>query len=518
MGQTATALPPALPLGSRVLHVGPHKTGTAALQGAFHIGRQAALEHGVRYAGRTRQAIEAAHAVTALPWQASAGRTPSQDAWLRLLDEVRGAQEPRILISSESFANATAEQARRIADDLAPDRLYVVITLRPIARVLPSRWQQSVQDGITQDFDAWLRGVLSASQSEASGFWRGQRHDQLAGRWADVIGPERVTCVVADDADHRFVVDAFEALLGMPPDTLSIPGDWVNRSLTLPEVEAIRAFNLAFVGAGLGSALASPLHGRLIRSGVGAWMKSRPPAEGEARLALPPWAGDPVAAIAADIVAGLRSSGVRLVGDVDGLLEVRSATLAADRPVPAAVALTMTDALLLATGRNPMPARGEVALLAPTGPAASPSAVLLGRTPEPPGLTPYTARQLAGAIGGRAWNAALSLRDAILRTGDHPGPMAAVVTARRRWSDLPATEGVPAEELAETALDILVATRYLDREADDAPGRLRRTRRRRWVQPPDLAVVSTRVIVAAIARRELRSVRRRARPARSARR
>jgi hypothetical protein len=518
MGQTTNALPPALPPGSRVLHVGPHKTGTAALQGAFHIGRAAALEHGVRYVGRTRQAIEAAHAVTSLPWQASGGRTPPRDAWLRLVDEVRRAREPRLLVSSESFANATAEQARRIADDLGPDRLHVVITLRPIARVLPSRWQQSVQDGITQDFEAWLRGVLSASQSEASGFWRGQRHDQLARRWAEVLGPERVTCLVADDADHRFVVDAFEALLGMPPDTLAIPGDWVNRSLTVPEVEAIRAFNLAFVGAGLGSALASPLHGRLIRSGVGAWMKARPPAEGEARLALPPWAADPVAGIATEIVGGLRSSGARLVGDVDGLLEVRTAPLAVHRPVPAAVALTMTDALLLATGRDPLIPRREVAMLASPAGRASPAAVLLGRAPEPPGLTPYTTRQLAGALAGRGWNAALSLRDAVLRSGERPAVMAAVATARRRWADLPSTEGVPAEEVAETALEILVATRFLDRDAGDAPGRLRNARRRRWVQPPDLAAVPAWVIMAAMARRRLRPGRRRAGPAPAARR
>ncbi len=53
--------------GTRLLHIGPHKTGTTAVQGAFHIGRERLGTEGVFYPGQGRQPLWPILAITGQP-------------------------------------------------------------------------------------------------------------------------------------------------------------------------------------------------------------------------------------------------------------------------------------------------------------------------------------------------------------------------------------------------------------------------------------------------------------------
>ena len=53
-----------LPEGTRLVHIGPHKTGTTSLQAALYAARPALLEQGVRHVGKTRNPASAVRAVT----------------------------------------------------------------------------------------------------------------------------------------------------------------------------------------------------------------------------------------------------------------------------------------------------------------------------------------------------------------------------------------------------------------------------------------------------------------------
>ena len=66
-GQPLRAL--RLPDGSRLLHIGPHKTGTTTVQAALHQSRAALAEHGVHLAGSNAHPIQP-------PWPPSGQRTP----------------------------------------------------------------------------------------------------------------------------------------------------------------------------------------------------------------------------------------------------------------------------------------------------------------------------------------------------------------------------------------------------------------------------------------------------------
>jgi hypothetical protein len=311
----------ALPPGTRLVHIGPPKTGTTTLQAAFDRQRDTVLRQGVRYAGRRRHSRRAVIAVTAT------GPHGLQDPqglreWQAIVDEVRSASEDRVLFSSERLAHAAPEAIRRVVEDLGGDRLHVAITLRPLARILPSQWQQAVQGGLVVSLDDWLRNVLAESPDNPRSFWHRHRHDRLVERWAAVTGAERVTVIVADDRDRSMLLRAFERLLALRDGTLELHRDLSNRSLTWPELEAVRALNRRFEAAGL----SDDLHRAVVELGAIFRMRLRDPGADEPTIRLPAWAASELAPIARDIATGIERTGARVVGDPARLAEAEAAS------------------------------------------------------------------------------------------------------------------------------------------------------------------------------------------------
>ncbi len=385
-----------VPAGALLLHIGPHKTGTTSLQGALWNCREQLREQGVHRAGRTRNPSNAVRAVTGQPSPYSDDTPPPIGAWHALVNEVRKAREPRVVVSSEFFSWAKPDTIRRIIADLASRPVHVAVTLRPLARIIPSMWQQNVQAGQVATFDRWLRGVLKPPVGSGNAaFWMLQRHDELIRRWADVVGPEHVYAIVVDDRDHDRLLRVFEDLLALRSGTLAADPEYTNRSLTLPEAEAVRAFNIAFKAEGLPRAV----HARFMRFGAAQEMKRRRPAPDEPRVVLPDWAIEPVAGIAREMADAIATSGVRIIGDLE-LLTVRPEPTAAsgpesgELPIPPEIAASMAMGILVASG-----AAREGA--APTGPF---------RFAEPIEIRRYATSHLAGVIAlrggrtvGRAW-------------------------------------------------------------------------------------------------------------------
>ena len=352
MTSTATPDPllaiPSLPDGTRLLHIGPHKTGTTALQAAMWEARGAMLAQGVHPAGSYRNPVSAVRAVTAQP-SSYTDRPPPMREWRALVREIEGAAEPHLVVSSEYFAHADGAAIRRIVADLDPARIQVAVTLRPLSRVIPSMWQQNVQAGQRGSLDRWLHQLFpDAPGASDANFWMLHRHHELVDRWAGVVGIERVTAVVVDDRDHAFVLRAFERLLGLRAGTLELVQDRTNRSLTWNEAEAVRAFNAAFRRAGLDRGL----HARVMRYGAAQHLKRREPGGTEVPIRLPAWVADRVEAAATEIVAGIRASGVRVIGDLDLLTPAGTGSGGSPHPVAAtpAIAATMSMGLLAAAG------------------------------------------------------------------------------------------------------------------------------------------------------------------------
>ena len=302
--------------GTRLLHIGPHKTGTTAIQGALHLARERLAAEGVVYPGRGRQPLWPILAVTGQP-ALRGGPRPEISYWDNLVREIRAAGDQRVVLSSEFFAEADDATARRVIADLGGARVHVVVTLRSLTRILPSQWQQYLQNGFHFRYLEWLEGILSdPPHTPTPGFWRRHRHDALVTRWAAENGPENLTVIVLDESDRLMLLRVFESMLGLPGGFLVPEETAANRSLTAAETELVRLLNEEF------SRRDWPHrnYARFMRYGAVEHMKTaRQPSPDEPRIATPAWALARAAQISAEMAASIEALGVNIVGDLSSL-------------------------------------------------------------------------------------------------------------------------------------------------------------------------------------------------------
>lgn len=283
METDCTTTPAPLPRGTRLLHIGPHKTGTTSIQGALFAAKDRLPAHGVEFPGHTRHPMEAALAACARP--AMMGDTvPTDRHWARLLRQVHATGRRTSVVSSQFFADAEGDDT--------------------ITR----------KNGLRTGYEDWLGHMLKKAPCEepTPSFWRRHRHDRLVERWARAVGPERVTVVVVDDRDRGGLMRAFEALLGLPENLLQPVPDTANRSLTLAETEMLRNLNREFRGNGL----PDELYSTLVRNGAVMHMKNAcSPTRQDVKISTPQWAVEAAAGIGAEMVDRIAHTGVRVLGD-----------------------------------------------------------------------------------------------------------------------------------------------------------------------------------------------------------
>jgi hypothetical protein len=303
-----------LPVGTRLLHIGPQKTGTTSLQGALHNSRVELEALGVHYAGQVRQQRVAAAAVikkAPLPGNDES----SLGLWPALVTEVAKSRADRVVISAEMFSNAGPAEVREIVAAFGPNT-HVVITLRPLVKLMPSQWQQYVQSWMYTGYESWLDQMFNhADTSKVSpSFWVRHRHDELTRRWAEVVGPENVTVIALDEGRRGMNLRCFEELLALPAGTL-VADERSNRSLTLPEIELAREINRQFRGRGWPKGV----YEKVVRFGMFDYLKARTPAPGEPQLTTPAWAVERADQVAAEMIEGIAASGVNVMGDLQSL-------------------------------------------------------------------------------------------------------------------------------------------------------------------------------------------------------
>ncbi len=348
-----------LPEASRLIHIGPHKTGSTAIQVALQEAGGTLEQHGAFYATGPRHRPDKAGWALGLKGRPAGTGQPPIERWHSLVRKVADAGERRVCVSNEDFGRATAEQASRIVDDLGGDRVHVVAVARRLDRYLPSQWQERVKAGDRRGFEDWLRVVLDLDNPDYSwdrlNVWHAHDLASLVGRWVDVVGPERFTLIASDEQDRALLPHAFEDLLGLPQDTLKPNPQRSNRGLSWAETEMVRATNQHCAEAGWSRAERR----RFVKGGVLRELQSRPTPPGPRNPPLPGWALEQVRRLSEQRVAQVRELGVRVVGDLDAL-RVPDSVTAVDGPVElpevdvavagAAIAAVMRVALGAAAG------------------------------------------------------------------------------------------------------------------------------------------------------------------------
>jgi hypothetical protein len=316
-----------VPEGTILFHAGFHKTGTTALQSALASTRPALAEAGVLYPGELRSHHRAAMAVMdrTWGWGDKGGRPPRAKYWTDLVADAR-AHPGTVMISGEAFALAKDGVVDRIVADLGADRLHAVFTLRPFAKLLASSYQQYLKYGLALPYEQWLEQAFANPPQcpPSPNFWRRNDHAGVMARWAEWIGPERVTLVVLDDTDRRALFRTFERLLALP-DGLLVPDPEIgagNRSMTAAEAETLRLINAR--GA---RGWDWPAYQDGVRRGaILRMVESRTPGRDEARLSTPQWAVERAQAVGAATAERVSALGIRVIGDAGSLSD----------PIPAA--------------------------------------------------------------------------------------------------------------------------------------------------------------------------------------
>jgi hypothetical protein len=351
-----------LPPGAILLHIGPHKTGTTTIQHALHVARPTLAAHDAIYAGTRQHSAQAARAASGLNMRKG---VDGWQAWQELVEMARAAPTSRVVFSSEWFSQASPGSIKRIVRDLGAERVHVVVTLRPLAAILPSQWQQHVQVAEHRPYEVWLHQTLDKGPDLKALFWRRHSHDALIARWIEVVGSDRVIVVVADPGRSRYLLEVFEGLLGLPPESLPFHRERSNRSLTWPEVEVVRHINIAFRRA----RLERTFHKDLILFGVARAILSRRPGPEEPRIETPGWALERATEIATTIAQGLTASGARFVGDPASLRTTPAAGAALGDVDPAVwteITALAVEGVLRRTGAIRLPASdGATSRIAP---------------------------------------------------------------------------------------------------------------------------------------------------------
>jgi hypothetical protein len=317
---------------ARLLHIGFRKCGTSALQSALRQARPDLPALGVEYPGIHLNHTTAARAVTqrTTGWVSRGAKPMPRKDWRELVDQVAAVgDDHKAVVSSEFFEVAEEATIGTIAAGLGGDRLHVVVTVRPLDRILPSAWQQSVQFGIRRSFEEWLHLTLNGTDEDKAHrvFWEHHGHDVVLARWARVLGPERITLIVLDEHDRQLPFRAFEAMLGVPTGTLNEVPRHINRSLTMAEAELVRRVNVQLFSRDV----SWDEFTYWIRRGAAheMWLRRKPEPE-EPRITTPRWAVERVAELAADLPERIARLGIEVVGDLGSLAPAAATDAAPD--------------------------------------------------------------------------------------------------------------------------------------------------------------------------------------------
>ena len=219
---------------------------------------------------------------------------------------------------------------------------HVVVTLRPFAYQLRSRWQQTVVGGGQATFDDWARRFLDNSTRV-----RRNGPEGILDSWSPAVGAERIVFMVADPGDRDVLFRRFEALLGLSDHTLE-PAHVDNAALSSQGSEFLRQLNILDPVK-----RADPTTDRAHVLRTGTRRIQHMPGLSRERPQVAKWAAIRANEVAAGWIDRLESSAATVIGrpqdlvvDVDGLPDAISAPAVIDVAEAARFAHTYWNAAM----------------------------------------------------------------------------------------------------------------------------------------------------------------------------
>lgn len=309
-----------MPPKELILHVGFHKSGTTALQESFAKQRDELQKAGVLYPSIGKKAhhrIAWALAQKPWGWKSKGAETTPYKTFARMARLINISSAPKIILSSEFFSEFDAAQIQKLASKIKGRQIKVLFTLRPLAKLLSSSYQQYLKYGVKADYNEWLHAVLDEPgvSKITPTFWKRHLHGQVISRWVEAFGKENVTVVIADEKRPEFLYESINDYLGLPVGFVRPEETGSNRSLSLEEVSLLLELNRRFPKN-------REWHEYLIfiRNGYVRELTDHVPIkEGSQKLLTPSWAVAKANELASQSKQTIKDLGVEVYGEVDSL-------------------------------------------------------------------------------------------------------------------------------------------------------------------------------------------------------
>ncbi len=229
------------------VHIGLPKTATTYLQTIAWASRDQLLRDGMLLPGLGRfDHLWSSRIVRDDPRLPQAS-PEHRSAWDRLRDEI-AAYDGDALITHEFFAAASADQAVRMVEQLAPGEVHVVVTARDALGLFNTSWQESLKNRGTDRMEDYSREVSEDPRDVWN--WRTLDLRLVLERWASAVPHERIhvlpldTSAARDEIWHRFA-----GLLGLSAEGYDLSQSFPNESMGVVEAEVLRRVNEHLVAA-----------------------------------------------------------------------------------------------------------------------------------------------------------------------------------------------------------------------------------------------------------------------------
>lgn len=313
--------------GTVFLHIGLHKTGTTYLQSLMRANRDALREQGVEFTAGPGEPVQA-FAVWDLQGRRPRGAEDRRIAgsWPALVDAIHASGQPTALISEERLSLSTVKQARTAARAFPRSEVHVVVTVRDLARVAVSAWQEEVKNDHTwtwREFAAAVRDPSQLARNPARGFWLRQDLVSICEVWEAAVPISRIHVVTVPQAPAppQELVDRFASVVGFDATRFGAEAAWSNETVGVAATEVIRRVNERLDGR-----LNQRQHDHVVKATVVPMLAKRTE---PVRFTLPADEFEWVGARAAEMTELLAARGYPVVGSLD---ELRPQLLPGRRP------------------------------------------------------------------------------------------------------------------------------------------------------------------------------------------
>lgn len=223
------------------LHLGMPKTGTTFVQSVLHAGAEQVADQGLTMLPRTRKG--SFRLSVAVRGGADADRNGADAVLNRFGDRLAKVGTPRVLTSDELLGGASSEQIARFLDVCGDAEVHVVVSVRSLSRLLPSTWQQRVQQrGESPPLEDFLATIAGGEGELAGRWWTERGVVPVLRRWAEHVPMERmhVITVPGAGADPRSLLERHGSVLGIDVAVLDQDVARPNVSLGWAQAEVLR--------------------------------------------------------------------------------------------------------------------------------------------------------------------------------------------------------------------------------------------------------------------------------------